>query len=472
MQFLLATVLFAYSALPALGAPGTLEARQAVDNIVSITNANSFCMIMPRDPHTNIGDSEHPGGMKTYCSAAGRTSPQQGQLPAGFWRDVQYKTGNGKNGKRYAQLTGCIRPELLSRLNPRDEGGQYDSSGGVGGRGNPEGSKCTGYKHYVELVEPAGNRACIRCCDDPADCPLNKDLDYASYIPPDGNKTEGALIILHGLFGSKRNFTSLSKLFMKELNIPVYALDLRNQGTSPHALPHTYSAMAADVLHFIKSHSLSKVSLLGHSMGGKAAMSVALHPSLSEPENEDALANLIVADVSPTRAQLSPEFKGYIEAMKKIESTRVASRKEALEVLGPYEPDPSVRQFLLTNLNPITASEPHAKFRVPLDTLGNAIPEIGWFPYAPGERVWSGPTMFIKGTKSAYINRHSLAPMESFFPKLQLETLDAGHWGNVSLFPKYSYADMVLNLASIPICSARPTEFKKLVEDFIKKHRT
>jgi hypothetical protein len=89
-------------------------------------------------------------------------------------------------------VTGCIRPELLSRLNPGDAGGQYDSSGGAGGRGNPAGSVCLGceplilhlfvwsltfgnrYKHYVELVEPSGKRACIKCCDDPADCPVNK----------------------------------------------------------------------------------------------------------------------------------------------------------------------------------------------------------------------------------------------------------------------------------------------------------
>lgn len=180
MQYILATVLLALSAIPfAAASPGglgkLLKARQAMDNTVHVTDANSFCMIMPRNPHTNIGDSEHAGGMKTYCSPAGRSSPQQGQLPPAFWRNVDFKSGKGKNGGRYKQLTGCIRPELLKRLNPDDSGGQYDSSGGAGGRGNPEGSKCLGYNHYVEFVEPAGPRACIKCCDDPADCPTNKD---------------------------------------------------------------------------------------------------------------------------------------------------------------------------------------------------------------------------------------------------------------------------------------------------------
>jgi hypothetical protein len=120
--------------------------------------------------HTNIGDSEYPGGMKTYCSPAGRYSSQQGQLPAQFWSNVAFKTGNGPSGKRYAQreisfvslettretdtirveVTGCIRPELLSRLNPGDEGGQYDSSGGAGGQGNPAGSVCLGRVLYMQ----------------------------------------------------------------------------------------------------------------------------------------------------------------------------------------------------------------------------------------------------------------------------------------------------------------------------------
>jgi len=152
-----------------------MQPRVAADNIVYITDSITFCMIMPRYAHTNIGDSEYPGGMKTYCSPAGVYSSEQGQLPAQFWSNVAFTTGNGPSGRRYAQLTGCIRPELLDRLNPGDGGGQYDSSGGAGGQGNPAGSVCLGYNHYVELVEPGGNRACIKCCDDPADCPVNKD---------------------------------------------------------------------------------------------------------------------------------------------------------------------------------------------------------------------------------------------------------------------------------------------------------
>ncbi|CAE6498175.1 unnamed protein product [Rhizoctonia solani] len=247
-------------AIGVLAAPSSnhLETRAAADNTVYVTDANKYCMIMPRDAHTNIGDSEHPGGMKTYCSSAGRydnsqiimiVSSQtytaaiqggmktycssagrydnsQGKLPDNFWSNIAFKSGTSSRGARYAQLTGCIRPETLSRLNPDDGGGQYDSSGGDGGQGNPQGSVytttmssssnlqrgvlaspddgggqydssggdggqgnpqgsvCLGYNHYVELVEPAERRACIKCCDNYNDCPLDKDTSGCPAVIP------------------------------------------------------------------------------------------------------------------------------------------------------------------------------------------------------------------------------------------------------------------------------------------------
>ncbi|PFH49459.1 hypothetical protein AMATHDRAFT_63159 [Amanita thiersii Skay4041] len=158
--------------------------QQNPTNMVKITSATNHCLIVPKDAHTNIGDSEHPGGMTTYCTSQGRSSPEQGLLPDNFWSQVAYTTGTGVKGGKYVQLTGCIRPETVDRLNPGDAGGQYDSNGGPGGRGNPEGSTCAGYSSYVELIEPAGPRACIRCCQDPTDCPLDKDTQGCPNVIP------------------------------------------------------------------------------------------------------------------------------------------------------------------------------------------------------------------------------------------------------------------------------------------------
>ncbi|KAF8800087.1 hypothetical protein BYT27DRAFT_7263228 [Phlegmacium glaucopus] len=169
--------------LPSRHASG-LARRAAPDNTVVINGPQNYCMIVPREAHTDVGDSETPGGMTSYCSADAKYSDLQGEFSPDFWRDVDYITGQGLNGGRYVQLTGCINPESLDRINLDDAGGQYDSSGGQDGHGNPAGSVCTGYKHYVELLEPAGSRACIRCCNDPDDCITSNDTDGCPAVIP------------------------------------------------------------------------------------------------------------------------------------------------------------------------------------------------------------------------------------------------------------------------------------------------
>ncbi|KAI0291345.1 alpha/beta-hydrolase [Multifurca ochricompacta] len=266
------------------------------------------------------------------------------------------------------------------------------------------------------------------------------DLRYDALHPKDSSKTERPLVILHGLFGMKRNWLSLSKAFHRDLQRSVYTLDLRNHGSSPHAMPMNYEAMTTDVIHFLRSHSLSNISLLGHSMGGKVAMAVALSPDLPA----HAIEHLVVADIAPSISALSLEFQGYIEAMKKIEKIGVSSRREAQDILAHYEPDPMTRAFLLTNLD--TTVRP-LKFQVPLDIIGSSIPDLGSFPYEPGERSWHGSTLFVKGSKSKYISKNNVPIAKEFFPSMSLETLDAGHW---------VHAD-------------KPNEFKKLVVDFITR---
>ncbi|KAI0787738.1 alpha/beta-hydrolase [Fomes fomentarius] len=305
-----------------------------------------------------------------------------------------------------------------------------------------------GRSQYALLSRISRTRACalhMRATYSSSATVSPVELHYDKVVPPDGNETSKPLVILHGLFGTKRNFGWLSRAFAKELGRPVYVLDLRNHGTSPHAEPHTYSAMALDVIHFFETHKLSNVSLLGHSMGGKVAMTVALDPEL--PANR--LSHLIVADIAPSRGTLSSEFQGYVEAMQKIEEAGVKTRQEADRVLKPYEQDPMTRAFLLMNLEHPSVHHPHSlKFRIPLGILGKSIPEIGGFPWAPGERSFEKPTLFIKGTKSKYINRHNIDAARAFFPNMVLEELNAGHW----------------------VHSERPNEFKAIVTSFIEGH--
>ncbi|KAH7928116.1 alpha/beta-hydrolase, partial [Leucogyrophana mollusca] len=265
-------------------------------------------------------------------------------------------------------------------------------------------------------------------------------LAHDEFIPPNGSKPDRPLIILHGFFGSKRNWQSLAKAFMKDLGRPVYTLDLRNHGSSPHTRPMTYTHMASDVLNFCETRSLTKVSLLGHSMGGKVAMSLALNPNLPP----GFLADLIVSDIAPVRASIAADTVRHIEAMERIEASGVSTRKEADAILAEYENDPSVRAFLLTNLDNTSRSS-HLKFKVPLDILKEGRPHIESFPYAPGERIWEGHTLFVKGTRSSFINHKNIPFIRQCFPNTSLEELDTGHW----------------------VHAERPNEFKTLVTHFI-----
>ncbi|CAE6491125.1 unnamed protein product [Rhizoctonia solani] len=180
LAMLFSTILLTLSVTLAFASP--LDSRAAPDNTVRINSASSYCMIMPRKAHTNIGDSESTGQMQSYCSASGKTDPSQGNLPNDFWTKVTYK--KGRNNGDWVQLTGRIRKGSTSQLNDNDGGGQYDSSGGAGGAGNPRGSKCAGYNHYVEIVEPNVSRACIRCCQDTRDCRLDRDTAGCPAVIP------------------------------------------------------------------------------------------------------------------------------------------------------------------------------------------------------------------------------------------------------------------------------------------------
>ncbi|KAF5392223.1 hypothetical protein D9757_001592 [Collybiopsis confluens] len=272
------------------------------------------------------------------------------------------------------------------------------------------------------------------------------ELDYTESIPQDGNRTQGALVLVHGMLGFKRNWHSLSKSFSRDLNRPVYAVDMRNHGTSPHAKPMDYSHMAADILHFVQKLGLSEISLLGHSMGGKAVMTLALDNQIPS----DLLKNLIVVDISPIKGHVSTTTHLYLEAMRRIEEFKLAGpnvRKEADKILVDVEKDPATRAFLLSTLiTPPPDSNDFARFRVPLDILTNAIPDIGTFPHDPGEATYDGRTLLVKGGKGKFVNDRTVPIFKGFFPNSRIEVLDTGHW----------------------VHAEKPNEFKNLVVDFVR----
>lgn len=247
-----------------------------------------------------------------------------------------------------------------------------------------------------------------------------------------------SVVVCHGLFGSKQNWRSLARAMAHDWGVPIYTLDLRNHGDSPHSASMSYADMAGDVARFLAEHSLRDTALIGHSLGGKVVMSVALDRALGA----ERVARMVSVDMSPAEGPISRDFIAYTQRMIEIDDARVSSRKEADEMLSTVERDPAVRMFLLTNL---VRSGDALRFRNPLHAMLPALEGIGSFPFTPGAAAWDGPALFIKGQRSKFINRHTAETARRFFPHMQLVEMPTAHW-----------------------CQAeRPHEFKEIVRAFL-----
>jgi esterase len=219
------------------------------------------------------------------------------------------------------------------------------------------------------------------------------------------------LVLLHGLFGSARNFGAVQRALAKQFR--VIAVDLRNHGASPHAEAMDYAAMAADVIDTLSRMEALPAAVLGHSLGGKVAMRLAL-------DRPDAVSALIVADIAPV--PYPPHFQDYVEAMLAVPagSTRAAADAR----LTAAVPDRAIRGFLLQNLQP----EAPTPWRLGLTEIAAALPAIGDWDVAPG-RVYRDPTLFIAGERSDYIRPEHRPTIRVLFPAARFITLrGASHW--------------------------------------------
>ena len=227
------------------------------------------------------------------------------------------------------------------------------------------------------------------------------------------------LIIAHGLFGSKKNWMSTAKFLSENLNLEVIVVDLRNHGSSFWSDNHDYLSMARDLVELCKNSS-KKVTILGHSMGGKAAM----YACLSYPEIFD---KLIVVDISPVN-YLNSEFVNYIEILQRIDLTKIQSRKDADLELESKIVDKNIRSFLLQNL--FREGENNYSWKVNLEALKKNIHHIMSFP--PIQNRFLGKTLFIKGENSNYINVSHHPGIKKFFPNFNLKKItNSGHWPHV-----------------------------------------
>ena len=213
------------------------------------------------------------------------------------------------------------------------------------------------------------------------------------------------LLIAHGLFGSARNWGVIAKRLSAART--VITVDMRNHGQSPWYDSHSYADMAGDLAALIDQPT----DLLGHSMGGKAAMVLALQsPAL--------VRRLIVADIAPVTYTHSQD--GPIAAMRQVDLANITSRSDAKAQLGALEP--GVDDFLLQSLD-----MKERKWRLNLDVLTAEMDKIIGFPEISG--VFEGPTFFLSGGQSDYVQPDARPKIKTHFPAAKFARIPgAGHW--------------------------------------------
>ena len=231
-------------------------------------------------------------------------------------------------------------------------------------------------------------------------------LNYTTH----GAQNSPPLMIIHGLYGSGRNWGVIAKRLSNEFH--VIAVDLRNHGESPWFDSHNYHDMADDLVEVITSLNI-RPNIIGHSMGGKAAMVLAL-------KNPDLVERLLIADIAPVTYE--HDQSKFIEAMQKIDLSKVEKRADAIVALANYVEDKSLQNFFTQSLDLKTKT-----WKLNLDILSSEMNEILSFPKI--DEKFSGQTLFFRGEKSEYIRAEHREIINSLFTKARFATLkDAGHW--------------------------------------------
>lgn len=254
-------------------------------------------------------------------------------------------------------------------------------------------------------------------------------LAYTRFDPKDQNAgydvamARCPLVIGHGLFGSRGNWSGLARKF--SLSRRVFVVDHRNHGDSPHCLSHTYQEMAGDLKSFIDDVVEEPAIVLGHSMGGKAAMGCAvLYP--------ESVRSLIVCDIAPV--DYAEANDGMQEVLKSIAAVQenlvqegfVVTRHKVDEIFALNKLSKPVRQFLLKSL---IFDNSKIRWQFNAETLVRSWDFIRGFPWDACNFSYSGSVLVMRGGLSSYVNDKGLEMAKEFFHAAHVVTLpNAGHW--------------------------------------------
>ncbi|XP_075983984.1 sn-1-specific diacylglycerol lipase ABHD11-like [Anticarsia gemmatalis] len=252
------------------------------------------------------------------------------------------------------------------------------------------------------------------------------DLAYKIHGPSPSGSSKN-IIALHGLLGSKRNWDSMCKMINSATNASVVAADIRNHGDSPHNSTHTYPELASDVSQLITKLSMNKAHIIGHSMGGRTGMVLAL----SEPSK---VASLVVADISPvsTAGILNDFFPKLIDVMKSVNfqgsdtlgKARTAAKTTILS--SGLIDSPEGAAFIIMNVGQL--ADKSYGWKCNLDALKQNFVTIATFPPDYNGKQYPGPTLFIGGGRSNYLPKTDEPGIKSYFPQAELQYIPhVGH---------------------------------------------
>lgn len=234
------------------------------------------------------------------------------------------------------------------------------------------------------------------------------------YYREEGDPQAKPLILLHGLFGSSANWMGIARRLESTWRIIIP--DLRNHGRSPHVASMSYQQMAEDLISFMNRLEISAAHMIGHSMGGKLAMTLAL-------EYGDRVNRLVVADAAPV--SYAHRFDAIFNGLQAIDLNRLSSRQEADQLLSETVESDATRQYLLQNLVKQSAGW---SWRFNLVELAREIESIAGFPELGGQS-FPGDVLLIYGGQSPYVKTEYLPVIHTFFPFARTRMLaGAGHW--------------------------------------------
>jgi pimeloyl-ACP methyl ester carboxylesterase len=224
------------------------------------------------------------------------------------------------------------------------------------------------------------------------------------------------LLILHGLMGSSDNWHTLAKRFGTFFH--TFALDARNHGRSPHTPDFNYDVMAQDVMEFLHAQQLNAANIIGHSMGGKTAMKLALSHS-------QLVRRLIVVDIAPKRyPRLHDEI---LETLGSIELSLYTSRKDVDRALAEGIVDRTTRQFLMKNVS--RDAEGRFMWKMNLPAIAQQYDRIS--EEIVSDRPYEGSTLFVASKKSGYVLDEDVPAIKRLFPRAEFVWLNTGHWIHV-----------------------------------------